>query len=55
MSLGSPAGLTSLTLTLKVCTHPVMPTMFGSREELPRDGNEEEMDTAEDPAEEKED
>ena len=54
MSLGYPAG-TSLVLALKVRTHPVMPTMFDSREEPPRDGNEEEMDTAEDNAEEKED
>ena len=54
MSLGSPAG-TSLTLALKVHTHPNMPAMFGSRQELPRDGDEEEMDATEDDAEEKED
>ena len=55
MSLGSPAGTTSLALALKVRTHLVMPTMFGSREEPPRDGNKEEMDAAEDDAKEKED
>ena len=55
MSLGSPAG-TSLALALKVHTHPVTPAVFGSRvEELPRDGNEEDMDAAEDDAKEKED
>ena len=52
MSLGSPAGM-SLALVLKVHTHPVMPAMFGSREELPRDGDKEEMDATEDDAEEK--
>ena len=55
MSLGSPAGMTSLTLALKVRTHPVMPVMFGNREEPPRDSNEEEMDAAEDDTGEKED
>ena len=55
MSLGSPAGTASLTLALKVRTCPVTPTMFGSREELPRDDNEEEMDAVGDDAEEKED
>ena len=55
MSLGSPAGMTSLALTLKVRTCPVTPAMFSSREEPPRDGDEEEMDTAEDDAGEKED
>ena len=55
MSLGSQAGTTTLALALKVCTHPVTPTMFGSREEPPRDGDEEEMDAAEDDTEEKED
>ena len=56
MSLGSPAG-TSLTLALKVCTHPVRPAMFGSRsrEEPPRDSDEEEMDATQDDTEEKED
>ena len=55
MSLGSPAGMTSLTLALKVRTRLVTPAMFGSREEPPRDGNEEEMDATEDDAREKED
>ena len=55
MSLGSLAGTMSLTLALKVHTHPVTPVRFGSREEPPRDGDEEEMDAAEDDAEEKED
>ena len=55
MLFGSPAGTTSLTLALKVRTRPVMPAMFGRREELPRDSNEEEMDTAENDAGEKED
>ena len=55
MSLGSPAGTTTLALALKVCTHPVTPAMFDSREEPPRDGDEEEMDAAEDDTEEKED
>ena len=55
MSLGSPAGTMSFALALKVHTRPVTPAMFSSREELPRDGDEEEMDAAEDDAEEKED
>ena len=55
MSLGSPAGTMSLALALKVRTHPVMPTMFGRREELPRDHDEKEMDAAENDAREKED
>ena len=55
MSLGSPAGTMSLTLALKVRTCPVTPTMFSSREEPPRDSDEEEMDAAEDNAGEKED
>ena len=55
MSLGSPAGTMSLALALKVRTHPVMPVMFGRREELPRDRDEKEMDTAENDAREKED
>ena len=55
MSLGSPAGMMSLALALKVCTHPFMPATFGSREEPPRDGDEEEMDAAEDDTGEKED
>ena len=44
---------------LRTCIESAHPpgyaAMFGSREELPRDGDEEEMDTAEDDAEEKED
>ena len=54
MSLGSPAGM-SLALALKVHTHPVMPVMFGSREEMPKDGDVKEMDATEDDAKEKED
>ena len=53
MSLGSPAG-TSLALALKVRTQ-TSPVMFGSREEPPRDGDEEEMDAVEDNAEGEED
>ena len=55
MSLGSPVETMSLALALKVRTHLGMPVVFGSREEPPRDGDKEEMDTAEDDAEEKED
>ena len=56
MSLGSPAGM-SLTLALKVRTHPVTAVMFGScsREDPPKDGDEEDMDAAEDDVEEEED
>ena len=54
MSLGSPAG-TSLALALKVRTHSVTPMMFGSREEMPRDGDVKDMDATEDDAKEKED
>ena len=53
MSLGSPAGM-GLALALKVHTRPAMPAMFGSREEPPRDGDEEEMDAVEDDAKEEE-
>ena len=56
MLLGSLVG-TSLALALKVRTHPVTPTMFGSgsREDPPKDGDEEDMDTTEDDTEEEED
>ena len=49
MSLGSPAPGSSLGLALKVRTRPVIPSMFGVWEGLPRstvEEDEEEMDTA---------
>ena len=52
MSLGSPAGTASLALALKVHTRPVTPVIFSSRREPPAHDVEEEMDTAEDDAEE---
>ena len=55
ISLGSPAGMVSLALALKVRAHPVMPTIFSSRRESPAHDVEEEMDTAEDDAEEEKD
>ena len=55
MSLGSPAGTASLALALKVCTHLVTLVTFSSRREPPAHDAEEEMDTAEDDAEEETD
>ena len=53
--IGISSWTTSLALALKVRTRPVMPMMFGSREEPPRDSDKEEMDATEDDAKEKED
>ena len=50
MFLGSPAGTASLTLALKVCTHPVTPVTFSSRRGPPAHDAEEEMDATEDDA-----
>ena len=50
MSLGSPVPGSSLGLALKVRTQPVIPSMFGGWEGLPRstvEEEEEEMDAAE--------
>ena len=55
MSLGSPAGMASLTLALRVRTRPIMPVIFSSRREPPAHDIEEEMDAAEDNAEEEKD
>ena len=55
MSLGSPAGMASLALALKVCTHPVTPMTFSSRREPPAHDAEKEMDAAEDDAEQETD
>ena len=55
MSLGSPAGMASLTLALRVCTRLVTPAIFSSRREPPAHNVEEEMDAAEDDAEEEKD
>ena len=55
MLLGSPAGMASLALALKVHTHPVTPTIFSSRRESPAHDIEEEMDATEDDAEEERD
>ena len=55
MLLGSPAGRVSLTLALRVHTHPVMPVIFSSRRESPAHNVKEEMDTTEDNAEEEKD
>ena len=55
MLLGSPAGTVSLALALRVRTHPVTPMTFSSRREPPAHDIEEEMDAAEDDAEEEKD
>ena len=55
MSIGSPAGATSLTRALQVRTCPATPAIFSSRRELPAQDVEEEMDTTEDDAEEDKD
>ena len=55
MLLGSPAGTASLALTLRVHARLVTPTTFSSRREPPAHDVEEEMDTAEDDAEEEKD
>ena len=55
MSLGSPAGTASLALALKVRAHRVTPVSFSSRREPPAHNIEEEMDAAEDDAEEEKD
>ena len=52
MLLGSPAGMASLALALKVHTRPVMPVVFSSRREPPAHNDKEEMDAVEDDAEE---
>ena len=48
MSLGSPTGMMSLALALRVRTHPATPAIFSSRRWPPMDDGEEEMDAAED-------
>ena len=55
MLLGSPAGTVSLALALRVRPRLVMPATFGSRREPPAQDIEEEMDAAEDDAEEEKD
>ena len=55
MSLGSPAGMVSLTLALRVHTYPVTPAIFSSRGEPPAHDIEEEMDATEDDAKEEKD
>ena len=55
MSLGSPAGIASLALALRVRAHLVMPVIFSSRRESPAHDVEEEMDTVEDDAKEEKD
>ena len=55
MSLGSPAGMASLALALRVHAHLVTPEIFSSRREPPAHNVEEEMDTAEDNAKEEKD
>ena len=54
MSLGSPAGMVSLALALRVLARPVTPAIF-SRRETPAHNVEEEMDATEDAAEEEKD
>ena len=51
-SLGSPAGMVSLALALRVHTHPATPVIFSSRRQPPTDDGKEEMDAAGDDAEE---
>ena len=55
MPLGSPAGTASLALVLRVHTCPVTPAIFSSRREPPAHDVKEEMDAAEDDAEEEKD
>ena len=55
MSIGSPVGMASLAPALKVRTCPVTPVISSSRREPPAHDIEEEMDTAEDNAEEEKD
>ena len=55
MSLGSPAGTVSLTIALRVRTHPVTPMISSSRREPPAHDIEEEMDATDDDADEEKD
>ena len=55
MLLGSPAGIASLALALRVHTCPVMPMIFSSRREPPAHDVKEEMDATEDDAKEEKD
>ena len=55
MSLGSPAGMVSLAIALRVRTHPVTPVISSSRREPPAHDVEEEMDATDDDADEEKD
>ena len=46
MSIGSPAGASSLVRALQVHTRPATPTIFSSRRELPAPNIDKEMDAA---------